>query len=41
MAGAATIVRYLSLGSLATGILAFAIIVGGVAWVFIAARRFK
>jgi len=38
MAGAATVVRSLSLDSLTTGVLAFAIILGGVAW-FIAAHR--
>ena len=39
--GAATVVRSLALGTLATAILAVAIILGGAAWVLIAARRFK
>ena len=39
--GAATVVRSLALGTLATAIVAVAIIVGGAAWVLIAARRFK
>ena len=38
MAGAATVVRSLSLDSLTIGILAVAIILGGVAW-FVAALR--
>ena len=40
MAGAATVVRSLSLDSLTTGVLSFAIILGGVAW-FVAALRIK
>jgi hypothetical protein len=39
--GAATVVRSLRLESLPTGILTFAIILGGVAWIFIAALVFK
>jgi hypothetical protein len=40
MGGAATVVRSLSLDSLTTGVLTFAIILGGVAW-FVAALRVK
>jgi hypothetical protein len=39
--GAATVVRSLALGTLATAMLAVAIILSGAAWVLIAARRFK
>jgi hypothetical protein len=40
MAGAATVVRSLSLDSLTTGLLTIAIIIGGVVW-FVAALRIK
>ena len=40
MAGAATVVRSLSLDSLTTGVLTAAIIVGGMAW-FVTALRIK
>jgi hypothetical protein len=40
MPGAATVVRYLSLDSLTTGILTIAITIGGVAW-FVVALRVK